>query len=89
MTQHNNDITVFVCGPKKCDHVWDGMTPILSTCGDCGGNGVRTIPKSRVCPSGQATCVFCNGTGLWESGSTRTCSKCNQSAFDVDMWEMP
>jgi RecJ-like exonuclease len=77
-----SEITVHVCGPKKCEHVWDGEAPIMSTCKDCGGTGETNNSKD-------STCVFCDGTGLWESGSTRTCSKCNQSAFEVDMWEMP
>lgn len=81
------EITAYACGPKKCDHVWDGEAPIMGICPDCNGLGNRDYPKSRVCPAGFAKCGFCNGTGQIENGSTRTCSKCGQSAFSVSLWE--
>ncbi len=77
------EVTVHVCGPKKCDHVWDGEAPIMSDCFSCRGLG-QFIVAGHI-----RTCARCDGKGSIETGSTRTCSKCNQSAFDVDMWEMP
>jgi len=51
-SQPNEEVTVFICGPSTCEHVWDGpMVPIQGTTGQPAGYTVSCSRWSNGCRS--------------------------------------
>jgi hypothetical protein len=78
-----DELTLFVCHPRSCEHRWDKWVPIMGMCRDCYGQPCYAQPSGK-----RYTCPRCKGAGEEECGSTLACSACGLTKFDQSQWEL-